>query len=526
MQRLWIFLSLLCLATLACATAVTGTPTPFPTVAAVVPLPVANTQPITLTIATLLEAPEAHENNLIRLTGQYQRRPKLVCELDPHPSPATWELASGEDVALAGGFDNELRRLLPDGLTMTVEGHWLHWRGPVGCGKRATVMEIWYLQVIRIVDPSPIARVTLTPFLPGVPVAAGTPGEGTILPTLPQVGLTATLTITGTPITPTLTPEVLLTPTLSETVIPTQPPEEEEPVPPTNTPTLEATAILSPTNTPDAGTATATPENGEPAPSPTPSSTFGPGTPTLTPDPNATATPTPNPNATATSTATPGAGSNIVLKEELETESLNKDTLAPNQIHAWPITLFSTNETVTVTATTADNANLILAIVDEAGTTLVEVNNSGVGGVETIPQFALSAPGPYLVHVKTAAGNPAEYALMLLFEDSLNFLFKPIITYGFEERDIALLSDSEHFWHFAGNQGDNILITADPDDATDVFLELYGPDADLISPSFLSAGDNGFTEQLQWELPEDGLYSIRVGEWNFAAGTYTLTLDD
>jgi hypothetical protein len=128
--------------------------------------------------------------------------------------------------------------------------------------------------------------------------------------------------------------------------------------------------------------------------------------------------------------------------------------------------------------------------------------------------------------VKTAAGNPAEYALMLLFEDSLNFLFKPIITYGFEERDIALLSDSEHFWHFAGNQGDNILITADPDDATDVFLELYGPDADLISPSFLSAGDNGFTEQLQWELPEDGLYSIRVGEWNFAAGTYTLTLDD
>ena len=514
---------LLCLGSLACATAVTGTPTPFPTEAAVVPLPVANSQPITLTIATLLEAPEANENNLIQLTGQYQRRPKLVCEIDPHPSPATWELASGEAVALAGGFDNELRRLLPDGLTMTVEGHWLHWQGPVGCGKRATVMEIWYLQVIRIVDPSPIARVTLTPFLPGIEIAAVTPGVGTVLPTSPPVGLTATIAITGT----------VVTPTLPATDLPTETPEgEATAVPPINTPTLQATTILSPTNTPDAeetpaaGTATATPENGEPAPGPTPTPTFGPGTPTLTPDPNATATPTPDPNATATSTSTPGTGTNIIIKEDLETESLNKDTLAANQIHAWPITLFGTDEVVTVTATTADNANLVLAIVNEAGNSLVEVNNSGMGGVETIGQFTLSAPGPYLVHVKTEFGNPAEYALMLLYADSLNFIFKPIITYGFEERDVVLPSDSEHFWHFAGSEGDNILITADPDDATDVFLELYGPDAERLGPGFISVGDNGFMEQLEWQLPEDGLYSIRVGEWNFAAGTYTLTLDD
>jgi hypothetical protein len=67
---------------------------------------------------------------------------------------------------------------------------------------------------------------------------------------------------------------------------------------------------------------------------------------------------------------------------------------------------------------------------------------------------------------------------------------------------------------------------ADPDDSTDVFLEIYGPDANLISPAFISVGGNGVTEQLQWNLPEDGLYSIRVGEWNFAAGSYLFSLDE
>ena len=89
-----------------------------------------------------------------------------------------------------------------------------------------------------------------------------------------------------------------------------------------------------------------------------------------------------------------------------------------------------------------------------------------------------------------------------------------------------LAEDSEHFWHFAGLEGDQILITAAPDNATDVFLELYGPNAERLSPGFVSVGGSGVMEQLQWELPEDGLYSIRVGEWNFRAGTYTLTLDD
>jgi hypothetical protein len=331
--------------------------------------------------------------------------------------------------------------------------------------------------------------------------------------------VTVTIPITSTLVTATLPSEGLPTPTLPEVVIPTESVESAATAVPTNTPTPQVTTALSTTITPGVGTP---PASGTVTATPT----FGPGTPTLTPDPNATATPTTDPNATATQTATPGAGGNIVVKEALETESLNKDTLAANEIHAWPITLFGTNEVVTVTAVTADDANLVLAIVDEDGDSLIEVNDSGVSGVETIGQFPLSVPGPYAVHVKTVNGNPAEYALMLLFEDSLNFIFKPIITYGFEERTVLLSADSEHFWNFAGNGGDTILIVADPDDSTDVFLEIYGPDANLISPAFISVGGNGVTEQLQWNLPEDGLYSIRVGEWNFAAGSYLFSLDE
>ena len=528
MQRLWTFLALLYLGSVACAAVPIGTPTPFPTEAVITPLPPASLKPLALTIADLLATPQANENNLVQITGQYNRRPKLICDVDPHPSPATWELRSGEDVVLAGGFDTELRQLLPDGLTMTVQGHWLHWRGPVGCGKRATVMEFWYLQVRRVVDPSPIARVTLTPFLPGVEIAVVTPGEETVLPTLPQIEVTSTVAITGT-----VPPEALPTPTTSEVELPTETPEREETAAPLpSTSTLEGTSNITSTVVPTltatstGGTTTITPENGTPILSPTPSSTFGPGTPTVTPNPNATATSTPDPNATVTLTPTPGTGSNVVIKEDLEPESLNKETLAANEIHAWPIVLLGSDEVVTITATTADNANLVLAIVDEAGNSLIEVNNSGVGGVETISQFALSQPGPYLAHVKTVNGTPAEYALMLLFADSLNFIFRPVITYGFEGRNVMLPEYSEHFWHFAGLEGDQILITAAPDNTTDVFLELYGPNAERLSPGFVSVGGSGVMEQLQWDLPEDGLYSIRIGEWNFRAGTYTLTLDN
>ena len=533
MRRLRIVLFCLFWGLVACETAVLITPTPFPTETAVTPIPLANTQPIPLEIVDLVATPATSQNALVQVTGQYYRRPKLICESDPHSSPATWEIASGEAVALAGGFDSELRRLLPDGLTMTVEGHWLLWHGPVGCGKRATVEDVWYLQVNRIVSPSPITQVTLTPFIPGVEVAAA--GTAEIMPTQPLSGTVAIPTLLPPEQAATATPD-LVEPTGTVGV------ESTEVFTVTDTPESEAsTPIISPTATlggqeGGTGTPTATLAPAVSTNTPTPSSTPDPNatatntpTPSSTPDPNATATntpipsSTPDPNMTATFTPTPGAETRLIIQEEIEALSLSKNILGENEIHAWPF-FVDVAEVVTVTAVTADDVALVISVVDEGGTVLAEEDVSA-GEVAVIEQLDLLPPDPYLIHVKTEDGRSAEYALMLLFEDSLNFIFQPVIAYGTSE-NVNLPSSSEHFWHFTGSVGDQILITAVPDSSTDVFLELYGPNADLISAAFISVGTEGVTEELEFTLPEDGLYSIRVGEWDFAAGSYELTLTE
>jgi hypothetical protein len=86
--------------------------------------------------------------------------------------------------------------------------------------------------------------------------------------------------------------------------------------------------------------------------------------------------------------------------------------------------------------------------------------------------------------------------------------------------------DSEHFWLFAGEDGDTLTITAVPNATTDVFLELYGPDATRISAPFINSGGDGVTEQLEFDLQETGLYAIRIGEWNFDPGSYQVSLNE
>jgi hypothetical protein len=232
---------------------------------------------------------------------------------------------------------------------------------------------------------------------------------------------------------------------------------------------------------------------------------------------------TPDPNVTPSLTPTPGANG-VLVQEEIEPMDLTKETLGNNQTHAWPFVVAS-SEIVTVTVVTADSANLVLSIVNSGGTTLVERNNAGDRGIETIGSFAINTPGTFSIYVKTTDGRPAEYVLMLLFEDSVNFIFQPIIDYG-ATVNANLPAVSEHFWHFAGLEGQAVTIRVLPDATTDVFLELYGPDADRISAPFISVGTAGAMEQLEFDLPDDGLYSIRVGEWDFEEGSYQLTLEE
>ena len=133
------------------------TPTPFPQNAATEQALTAAT-PQEITITDLATDPEAYANTFLEISGRYRRLPLLVCNTDPYPAPATWQLQAEDGSFIAvGGLDSQVRSLLPNDLTMTVAGVWQLFEGPVGCGKNAASTQIWYLKVSNILSPSPIA---------------------------------------------------------------------------------------------------------------------------------------------------------------------------------------------------------------------------------------------------------------------------------------------------------------------------------------------------------------------------------
>ena len=263
---------------------------------------------VVLSFTELNGDPATYQNQRIRVTGDKVTILPEDCRLFTGPV-FTWGLIA-EDLQLNSlGFE-ELVKRLPDDLTMTVEGIWRMYDGPLGCGKEPDDGILWYLQVERIVSPNPLPLMDGTPFAT-IQVPLGT-----------QSTVDITLSATPPPETAvTDQPGIGITPLATETRFPdgTQPPP--------------ATVTVLPTSTEGAGSSTTTPIPGlTPSATPAPGSTAtatisGTGTattatvtPTLTPSattsgiitqtPASTSTSYPGPDpSTAVPTATPYPGS-------------------------------------------------------------------------------------------------------------------------------------------------------------------------------------------------------------------------
>lgn len=218
--------------------------------------------------------PYAFRNQRIRITGDYAPQPEPDCQNYRGPL-ILWALIN-DDLQMNGrGFESVVK-LVPAGTSLTVEGIWRLFEGPVGCGKDAGQDAIWYLQVEQIVQPNPLpnfgpAAETNTPD----PLATPTPAIATPVDGVATAVATPTRTNTFPTLTATATPGLLPTLSLS--------------------PTLTATPDSGISPTPVDGQATATPGDGS-GPSPTWTATPSSGA--------ATATPTP-PTTAGTATATP-----------------------------------------------------------------------------------------------------------------------------------------------------------------------------------------------------------------------------
>ncbi|MCP5098310.1 MAG: hypothetical protein GY943_22405, partial [Chloroflexi bacterium] len=251
---------------------------------------------------------------------------------------ATWNLVAGEGNVYMNGFDSQLNALLPESTSMTVNGVWRQWNGPIGCGKESEVAQIWFLEVHEIISPNPLVQVTLTPTViggEGEEIADnGEPSSFSNPETTPSAE--DELVTAPAPIQPEATSQLVGTPTPFTNSNPN--------------PTGTATAVTTPRNeedndgseddeddTNDAEPTTAptssTGGSNTPTPTATISSPSGNSTPTATPLSSLTTqTPTPEPYETVIGKVYPAQGADFQLLNSAETHIWELDILADDII--------------------------------------------------------------------------------------------------------------------------------------------------------------------------------------------------
>ena len=255
----------------------------------------------TVTFTELNDNPLAYFNQSILVTGDYLPVDKADC-LNVVGPDKRWSLAADNLQLDVLGFER-IVRLLPVGTTMTVQGIWRLYQGPLGCGKGPPRGSMWYLDAKKIIQPNPLISEGSQAILVEIK-------NGTL--ELPSLVLTVRATETRSA-------EAVMTATaMAEGTIVASPTYQGQPVP-TETPLLpggitpsptvpQTPTMAGPTNTPDpnatipaaTGGATAVPTNnpGNSTPTLTPEIPLLPPTATETtggyPGPGGTATPTPN----------------------------------------------------------------------------------------------------------------------------------------------------------------------------------------------------------------------------------------
>lgn len=231
------------------------------------PVGLINPQPIPLSFADLNTDPYGWRNRLLRVSGNFTRLSPVVCVPYKGVRPR-WGLINEGLKMDAVGLD-ELLDLVPDGGSITIEGVWRLYEGPIGCGKEPARGMIWYLEAKRIVSPNPLA------FEPNS-------GLGSLVQ---QIGSVATITPTAEGELPDPEPveqgegdPTLATPSATPT-LPSTPTTGGQPGSPTATPTPSPTA-RSGIATPGTGGTGGTSGTATPGPSPTPTPTGTLATPT------------------------------------------------------------------------------------------------------------------------------------------------------------------------------------------------------------------------------------------------------
>ena len=505
MKHLWraFLLVGLLIAIVGCTPEESGTPTPF-TISSTSTPNIGAADPLDIDLAQLVQNPLAYEGARLQINGRFQKLPLLVCEGETFRAPAGWRLSDGSLLALMGGFNSQVRSLIPEETEMTVIGVWRRWEGLIGCGKSANPTSIWYLDVREVVSPSPLAAITQTAVPAGSTSIASnmTPdpnqdpdaGEGTEMPD----GETAvTATATPTPIivgpgSPNPSPTTFAdAPTITPRPGSSDDDDEEDQTPEATVPGGTSTAA---TQTPTA-TSTNTANN---------------------PPPGGTAAPT----SPALATATPG--NSLVLQDELQATLLEFGNFNSNETHEWLIDLQETDQPI-IQVGAVPGVDIILTLVDPDGQIVVNAqNDSAAGEIERIDSFTASDDGFHQLLVSTVNNVPGEYVVNF-YVDEFDF---PTVLYGILDSDGTengeTQLDGDDFWIFYGQANNTVNITVTPGDSDSTFeLAIIANDNSIVEGA--SEDDLGDPIVLNnVRLPRTGLYALQIFEFDFLDMPYTL----
>ena len=183
---------------------------------------IVNQEPVPVDFETLNSDPFIFVDRFVRVTGRYVPKRDAVCVSRQRGPSIDWYLISDGLQMEMSGYGSVVE-LAPEQAFFTLDGIWRQYTGPVGCTKEPVEKTVWYLEVVRIIDPNPLVasansanRVTV--IAPSSNTAVDPQPEGTVVPQ-EELESADSPTETAT-VRPSLTPQSNSNPTVSLTPTP------------------------------------------------------------------------------------------------------------------------------------------------------------------------------------------------------------------------------------------------------------------------------------------------------------------
>lgn len=177
--------------------------------------------------------------------------------------------------------------------------------------------------------------------------------------------------------------------------------------------------------------------------------------------------------------------------------------------------------TIRVDAFDPNALDVYVTVYDEGGTVIGWDDDSGERVNALLYALRLPTAGRYEIEVSAISGAGG-YEITL--SEAPAPRVSPILYGATASGRLTREMPREH-WVFEGQAGDVVNITMiGHSDLTDTYLELYGPDDELLTSNDDSQMD-AFARILGYVLPKSGSYTIVAGEYGGRLGPYALTLE-